>query len=223
MSDIEATGGAEAAAPSPAENLATLTSDAGFQADWSGDNGRPAQIEAVARKAELTKAAYGPADEPAQVLPEQVQAGLDAPDAVSQAAAEAMTPAADVSEYQFKWQGVAETSLEDIQAQNQLAAETAFAVGANAKYARTTVEHIDQVLSNPDTVPMTEATFEDAMNSMFGDQREATIEAARDTLMKMPEDGRDWVLRSIDSLDASTACWFIQRLATVSKANAPKL
>ena len=58
--------------------------------------------------------------------------------------------------------------------------------------------------------------------AMYGANADATILAARETLMKMPEQGRSWLLSAIDQLDAPTAVWVTGRLAAITKANTPR-
>jgi len=56
----------------------------------------------VTLKCDVTRAAYSPEADTAPALSEKIESGLNAPDAVTKAAAEAMTPAQDISEYSFK-------------------------------------------------------------------------------------------------------------------------
>ena len=182
-------GGAETAlASTPVETAAagleTLAADKAWQADFNGDNGRPAQLAAVKLKADTTRAAFNPGPDAAPTLPENIASGLNAPDAVSQAAAEAMTPATDASEFKFGWSDAQTASVEDLQQRNTVAAESAFAAGANPHYAKATIDYIDQQLANPNLVPMSGNEFDDAMAQKFGEQTDATILAARETLMK---------------------------------------
>ena len=79
-------------AETAAAGLETLAADKAWQADWSGANGRAAQRAAVTLKSDVTRAAYSPEADTAPALSEKIESGLNAPDAVSQAAAEAMTP-----------------------------------------------------------------------------------------------------------------------------------
>ena len=75
------------AAPSPTQALAGLPSDTTFNADFNGENGRPAQLAAMQRKSELAKAAHGPPDEVAPVvLPEQIADGLQGQTSTTRAA-----------------------------------------------------------------------------------------------------------------------------------------
>ena len=222
MSDMEPTGGD--VAPSPAQELSALSSDAGFQADWDGSNGRPAQIEAVARKSELMKAAHGPADDPAPTLPDAIQTGLDAPDAVSQAAAEAMIPGLSVDDYKFNWQGQGDMELEQLQDMNTVASEAALALGANPHFAQQTIEFMDQQLARPDIVPVgtNTASVVEILNRRLGADAPATLDAARAAVAKLPERSRDWLFNSMDQLDANGFAWMITRLSSIHKANAPR-
>ncbi len=222
MSDIEATGGAEAVAPSPADNLSALSKDADFMSDWDGSNGRPAQIAAVERKSALTKAAHGQADEPAPALPDSVQAGLDAPDAVSQAAAAAMVPGQSAEDYKFNWDDSASIELDTLQDMNTTAADAAFAVGASPEYAKATIDGLQTMLKQSSGIEATEATLQEALSKHFGSNADATVEAAKATLAKMPERSRDWAIDTAGQLDASGVAWFVGRLASIHKANASK-
>ena len=222
MSDIEAYDGAEAVAPSPDQELSALSRDVGFQADWDGSNGRPAQIAAVERKSALTKAAHGPADEPAPVLPEAVQAGLDAPDNMSQAAAQAMIPGTSPEDYSFVWEDTANIDLDVLRDMNTTAAEAAFAVGASPEYAKATVVGLNTMLKQSSGITATEASLQDALSRHFGSNADATVEGAKATLAKMPERSRNWAIDTAGQLDASGVAWFVGRLARVHNANTSK-
>ena len=181
---------AEAAAPtasSPVQELATLTQDASFATDFTGENGRAAQVEATARKSALTKAAHGPADEPASVLPERVQEGIDAPDNVSQAAAEAMVPGQSPEDYSFAWGNSADIDLDVLQDMNTTAAEAAFEVGASPAYAKATIDGLQTMLTQSSGIDPTEASLQDALARHFGGKADATVNAAKATLARMPE------------------------------------
>ena len=217
----QATEAAEAApvTPSPAENLATLTSDAGFQADWSGSNGRPAQIAAVARKSELTKAAHGGGDAAAPVLPERIQEGLDADDGVSRAAAAAMIPGDSPDDYTFQWADAEKTDIETMQEQTTLAAQAAYDIGASPEYARTTVRGLEDMIAKSSGIPPSEEQLTEALTRQFGANADATVEAARASLAKMSPEAREWAINAAGALDASGAAWFTGRLASVHRAN----
>ena len=124
--------GAPASTPAEtaAAGLETLAADKAWQADWSGANGRAAQRAAVTLKSDVTRAAYSPEADTAPALSEKIESGLNAPDAVTKAAAEAMTPAQDISEYSFKWENAAGMEIGELQNMDALAKETAFAVKA---------------------------------------------------------------------------------------------
>ena len=222
MSDETTTPASEPTqAEAAASEIASLKTDTAFQADFMGENGRPAQIAASERKSALTKAAHGPADEPAPELPQQVQDGLKAPDNVSKAAAEAMVPGASPNDYQFNWSEAATTDLNVLQDMNATAAEAAFEVGASPSFAKATVDGLQDMMARS-TGPATEATLEAALQRHFGSNADATVTDAKATLAKMPERARQWVLDATDHLDGDGASWLIGRLASVTKATAPK-
>ena len=210
------------AATSPAQELAALTQDAAFAADFTGENGRAAQVEATARKSALTKAAHGPTDEPAPVLPERVQEGIYAPDNVSKSAAEAMVPGQSHDDYSFVWGNSADIDLDVLQDMNEVAAEAAFEVGASPAYAKATVAGLETMLTQSSGIDPTEASLQEALTRHFGGKADATVEAARATLAKMPERSRQWALDAAGQLDASGVAWFVGRLASVHRATVPK-
>jgi hypothetical protein len=214
---------------SPQESAATelngLQGDSNFIDDFTGSNGRNAQIEATARKSALAKLAYGPAEEEAApALPEQVEAGLDSQSEINKAAADSMTPAQDASEYSFQWANAQDMSVEQVAEATSLAAETAMSIGASVPYAKATVEYIDQQLSRPDMIPMGEdgSTLVEALNQKFGDA-DAVLADAREALDAMPEHSRAWVVETVEKLDGSTAAWLLGRISTIRKSQRPTL
>jgi hypothetical protein len=83
-------------------DIGGLMSDKDFQANYNGDNGRKAQVAAVAQKSALHETAYS--DTPAEIaapLPDAIQDGLDSQDDLSQAMAESLKPAEDIGDYNF--------------------------------------------------------------------------------------------------------------------------
>jgi hypothetical protein len=221
---VEPTGGGEAPAPSPVETatagLATLSADKAFQADWSGENGRPAQIAAVALKAQTTRAAFNPEPDTAPVLPDALAAAVDDPNATeaTRARVEGMIPGQSVEDYTFRFEGAADMGTEELQEMTATAQEAALAMGANPAYARATIEFIDTALSrNPE--PATEDQVIDALNTRHGLQAKATVRAASATVAKMPEHSRQWLFDALDSLDANSQAWAINRLASIHRAN----
>ena len=214
---------AETATPAEtaAAGLETLASDKAWQADFNGDNGRPAQLAAVKLKADTTRAAFDPEADRSQRLSEQMEVGLAAPDAISQASAAAMVPAQDVSEYSFKWENASNMEIEELQAMDTTAKEAAFAIGANPHFARATIEAMDAQLSKPEGsyIPTTSDDLESHLQAQLGDKADATLEAALATMQQMPEAGQKWLQASLSKLDTSTAAWVVQRLASVARAN----
>lgn len=207
---------------SPVQELAALSTDTAFQADFAGENGRAAQIAASERKSALTKTAHGPADEPAPVLPERVEDGLNAQDNVSKAAAEAMVPGTSPADYSFTWSDAGSIDLDALQDMNTVAAEAAFAVEASPEYAKATIDGLQTMLTQSSGIAPTEASLQDALSRHFGSKADAAVVAAKATLAKMPERSRQWALDAAEQLDASGVAWLVGRLASVHKATAPK-
>ena len=77
--------GAPASTPAEtaAAGLETLAADKAWQADFNGDNGRPAQRAAVKLKSDVTRSAYSPESDTTPALPEKIASGLNAPDAIT--------------------------------------------------------------------------------------------------------------------------------------------
>ena len=198
--------------------LSTLMGNPDFTSDFSGANGRQAQIQARDKKSALTRAAHGPADEPTPVLPERIQEGIDATDNVSKAAAAAMIPGASPADYKFTWSNASETDLGVLQEQNSVAAEGAHAIGASPEYAKATVRALDEMVSRSTGIDPTEASLQDALTRQFGGNSDNTVAAARATLAKMPERSREWALNTASKLDAAGVAWFVGRLASVHRA-----
>ncbi|MBT6824967.1 MAG: hypothetical protein HOA60_02420 [Rhodospirillales bacterium] len=209
-------------APDAGNEVAALQSDAGFMADWSGENGRSAQIAAVERKSALHEQAYGGEQETIEpIMSEQVAEGLKAEDSVSQEAAAAMIPAQDVSEYHFNWQGQADMELEQLAEINTVAKEAAFAMGANPHYAQQTIEFIDQQLTRTGIVPCGDnpESVVEVLNQRLGQNAAPTIAAAKAACAKLPAHSREWLFKSMDQLDASGFAYIIARLASIQRAN----
>lgn len=204
-----------------AAGLETLAADKAWQADFNGDNGRPAQLAAVKLKADATRAAFNPEPDNTPALPKNIVNGLNAADAVSQAAAEAMVPAQDISEYSFKWENASSMEVGQLQNMDAVAKEAAFAVNANPHFARATIEAMDRQLSKPEGSypPTTSDTLDAHLHDKLGDQADATLQAALTTMEKMPPDAQTWLQNSLSKLDTSTAAWVVQRLASVHRAN----
>jgi hypothetical protein len=204
----------------PDGDIAALQSDAGFVADWSGENGRAAQVAAVERKSALHEAAYGGEQETVEpIMSEQVAEGLQAEDSVTQEAAAAMIPAQDMSEYHFNWQGQGDMELGQLADMNTVASEAAFALGANPHYARQTIEFIDQQLSRPDMAGASADDVIETLNARHGMQAKATVDAARAAVERMPESARQWLFDAMDGLDANSHAWVVNRLASIHRAN----
>ena len=208
-------------AETAAAGLETLAADKAWQADWSGANGRAAQRAAVTLKSDVTRAAYSPEADTAPALSEKIESGLHAPDAVTKAAAEAMTPAQDISEYSFKWENAAGMEIGELQNMDALAKETAFAVKAPPAFARATLEAMDKQLSKPEGsfTPTTADALDSHLQAQLGGKADATLAAALATFELMPPDGQAWLQNSLSRLDTSTAAWVVQRMASLNRAN----
>ena len=220
------TGPAEAVEAAPTASsaiseIAALGRDVAFHDDFTGSNGRAAQVAAVERKSALHKQAYGPAPDPVAVLPERVQDGLEAPDAITKQAATAMIPGASPADYKFNWTDAANTDIEALQSQNNLAAEASFAIGASPEYAKATIAGMESMIASS-RAPATAESLDVALQRSFGANSDATVEAARTALLKMPQPARDWFGRALDKLDAAGATWAIGRLASVTRATTPR-
>jgi hypothetical protein len=198
MTDIDGTGTAEAAALSPVETatagLETLSADKAWQSDFNGDNGRSAQLSAVKFKSNVVHAAFNPEVDTAFVLLDQMADGLEAFDAVSRAAAEAMIPATSTNDFAFKWEVAADMKISGLQNLNTLAKEIAFAVNANPHFARATIEMIDHQLSKLDGsyAPTNDVDLTDHLRAQLGNQADATLQSALAAFQKMPPDSQAW-------------------------------
>jgi hypothetical protein len=101
-------------------------------------------------KSAVTRSAFPSEPDTASTLPEKIESGLNAPDAITKATAEAMAPAQDISEYNFKWANAASLEIGELKNMGALAKETAFAVKAPPAFARATLEAMDKQLSKPE-------------------------------------------------------------------------
>jgi hypothetical protein len=208
---------------SAASELSGLQSDADFVADFTGGNGRVAQVEAASRKSALTKLAHGPEEEPAPaVIPPRIEEGLSDQNTITRASSEAMIPGQATTDYSFTWEGAESMDVEALQDMSATAAEAALAVGASPEFTKSTINGLQSMLRQSSGVEPTESTMNEALAKHFGDNADATVTAAKATLALMPERSREWALDTAAKLDATGASWFIGRLASVHKANAPK-
>jgi hypothetical protein len=222
--DTGDTGAAEAAAPTDAEaataEISGLARDQNYQASWSGKNGRQEQLAAAAYKSGLMRRAHGgPADEPEPNNPQAIADGLLDSSEATQSLAAGMTPAADVSEYKFKFEGTADMDTAALADLTSVAAKGAMAAGASVEYARATIEHVDQVLSKSSGEMANAGDIEDALQRQFGPAIEATQEHARATLAKMPEKSQAMITNALDRMPAADGAWLMGRLATLNKVH----
>jgi hypothetical protein len=201
--------------------LETLAADRTWQADFDGVNGRPAQLAAVKLKSDVARSAFPSEPDTTPALPEKIESGLRAPDAVSQAAAEAMTPATSVDDFNFIWKDAANMEIGELKNMDTLAKETALAVKANPAFARATLEAMDKQLSKPEGsyTPTTADALDSHLKAQLGDKADATLQAALATFELMPPDGQAWLENSLSRLDTSTASWVVQRMASLNRAN----
>jgi hypothetical protein len=215
--------GAPASTPAEtaAAGLETLAADKTWQADWSGVNGRAAQRAAVKLKSAVTRSAFPSEPDTASTLPEKIESGLNAPDAVSQAAAEGMVPATSADDFNFVWKDAANMEIGELQNMDTLAKETALAVKANPAFARATLEAMDRQLSKPEGsyTPTTADALDRHLQTQLGDKADATLAAALATFELMPPDGKAWLQASLSKLDTNTAAWVVQRMASIHRAN----
>jgi hypothetical protein len=216
--------GAEAAAPTDAEaataEISGLARDQNYQDAWSGKNGRQDQKAAVQYKAELMRRAHGgDPDEPEPNNPQSIADGLLDSSEATQSLAAGMVPGADPSEYKFRFEGSADMEAADLQNLNSVAAEGAFAAGASPEYARSTIEHVDRVLSKYTGEMANAGDIEDALQRQFGANTEATQDNARTTLAKMPEKSQAMIIDALDRMPAADGAWLMGRLATLNKVH----
>ena len=217
---------ATTAEPTPAEaaqaELSTLKTDTAFAEAFVGKRGHEAQRDAIERKTALHQAAYGEPEAAPPALPERIQDALDNQSTVAQAAAQAMTPGQSVDDYSFTWADASTTDLETLQAQNTLAAEAAFDIGASPEYARTTVRTLEDMVARHDGQEPSMEQLQAALSTLYGGNADATVEAAKASLALMSPEARQWAIDAAGRLDAVGVAWFTGRLASVHKANAPK-
>ena len=225
--DTGDTGGAEAAAPSDADTarseIDSLGRDTAFQDAWSGKNGRQEQISARDYKTDLMRRAHGaPEPEAGPEHPQVIKEGLSDASEATRAIAAGMTPASDVSEYKFKFEGSADMDTAALTDLNSVAAEGAFAAGASPEYARATIEQVDRVLSKATGDMANAGDIEDALQRQYGANTEATQENARATLAKMPERSQAMIIDALDRMPAADGAWLMGRLATLNKVHSLK-
>jgi hypothetical protein len=226
MSDTEVATAESTPAETATAGLETLAADREWQADFNGDNGRPAQIAAVKLKSDVTRSAYSTDPDTTPALPDALSDALNDPNAreVTIAAAEAMIPGTDASDYSFRWEGAANMDVEQLKGQTAVAAEACMAIGAAPEYAATTVQFMDQQLARPDLVPCGDNpdSVVEVLNQRLGMDAAPTVAAAKAACEKLPERSREWLFNSMDQLDASGFAWVVSRLASIHKVNTPK-
>ena len=98
-----------------------------------------------------------------------------------------MGPGQSPEDYSFNWSDAATTDLDVLQDMNATAAEAAFAVGASPKYAKATIDGLQTMLTQSSGIDPTEASLQDALARHFGTRADATVNAAKATLARMPE------------------------------------
>jgi len=200
-----------------AAGLETLAANKKWRSDFDGASGRPAQLAAAKLKSEVTRSAFNPEADTNPAQPESVES---AQGAVTQAAAEAMAPGQDPSEYSFKWENSADFEIGELQNMSEVAKQAAFDVGANPHFARATIEAMDRQLSKEGSyTPTNSDALDDHLHSQLGDKADATLQGALATFEKMPPEAQAWLQNSLSRLDTSTAAWAVQRLAAINRAN----
>ncbi len=206
----------EAPAPSPSEAVANLQADKEWTADFSGTNGRQAQLRAVERKTALLR----PAEDASPAVPEHLKEALE--DSSTRPHAERYVPAQSPEEYKFTFNDA--ESFEHAKEITSLAQETAFAVGANPQFAQATVKHVQERIARVAegaSVDANPGSLDAAIEARYGSKATETIEAAGEALAAMPEQGRQWVQNTLRTLDPETATWFVGRLASTRRASRP--
>ena len=206
----------EAPAPSPSEAVANLQADASWSSDFSGANGRQAQLRAVERKTALLR----PSEDVSPAVPEHLKEALE--DSSTRPHAERYVPAQSPEEYKFTFNDA--ESFDHAKEITSLAQETAFAVGANPQFAQATVKHVQERIgrvAEGASVDVNPGSLDAALASRFGDKASETIDLAGEALDAMPEHGRAWVQNTLKALDPETATWFVGRLASTRRASRP--
>ena len=207
---------------SPIASLTALQRSPEFHADWSGNNGRAAQKEAVERKSALLKTLHGAPETYAAPIPEQLADAMDSSNDIIKETAAGMVPASNPSEYSFKFEGVEAMELQDIAELNELAAETAFSAGASVAYGKSTIEAVDRALAKSDGTPPSVGDLETAMSRQYGDRLPEIQASARATIARMPERSQKWVTSIMERLPASDGAFLLGRLASINRAAGPR-
>ena len=217
--------GAPASTPAEtaAAGLETLAADKTWQADFNGDNGRPAQLAAVKLKSETTRAAFTSEPDTASTLPEKIESGLNSPDPTVRAAAEAMKPGESPDDYSFTWADTSAIGIDELKNMTAVASEAAFSIGANPGAAKSVVAFIEKGLSaNTSGAEITPDQLDTALADKFGGDADAIAEMAVEVIAQMPDAGKTWLTASLKGLDSSSAALVVGKLARVGAANAPK-
>jgi len=215
----------EIAAPVPepapaAESFATLQSDANWQAAFNGNQGRPAQIEAARAKTAALKADAGFTDPTPETPPAGLADALASPSEAERNAAEGLTPETNAGAFSnYQWSDAADVSTDELAARNTAIGEVVVATGANAHYAKATIDMLDQAVTRADAaaVPHTTEGLMKAVTKSYGDQADATLALAKQTVAAMPADTQEWLHATLERVDPSTFSWTVGRLATIAR------
>ena len=211
-------------AETAAAGLETLAADKAWQADWSGAHGRAAQRAAVKLKSDVTRSAFTSEPVTASALPEKIQAGLDHPDPSVRAAAAAMRPGESPADYSFTWADASAIGIDALKNMNEIAADSAFSIGASPGAAKSVVAFIEKQLSaNTSGAEITPEQLDTALAVKFGGDADAIATLAVEVVAKMPDAGKAWLTSALRGLDPSAAALVVGKLARVGAANAPKV
>jgi len=214
----------EIAAPVPeaaaAETFATLQSDANWQAAFNGEQGRPAQIDAVRAKTAALKADAGFTDPTPDTPPAGLADALASPSEAERNVAEGLTPETNAGAFSnYQWSDAADVTTDELAARNSAIGEAVVATGANAHYAKATIDMLDQAVSRADAgaAPHTVDGLMEAVTKSYGANADATLALAKQTMAAMPPTTQDWLHATLERVDSSTFAWTVGRLATIAR------
>jgi hypothetical protein len=219
MSEMNAPAPVTESAPA-AESFATLQSDTNWQSAFNGEQGRPAQKEAVAAKTAALKADAGHTDPAPEPPPAGLADALASPSEAERNVAEGLAPETDAGAFSnHLWSDTAEVTADELSARNSAIGEAVVATGANAHYARATIDMLDQAVTraDPAAAPHTVDGLMKAVTKSYGDQADATLALAKFTVAAMPAATQDWLHATLERVDPSTFAWTVGRLATVAR------
>lgn len=217
MTDEIAAPVTEAAAP---ESFATLQADANWQAAFNGEQGRPAQIDAVRAKTAALKADAGHIEPTPDTPPAGLADALASPSEAERNAAEGLAPETDAGAFSnYQWSDAADVGTDELAARNSAIGEAVVATGANTHYAKATIDMLDQAVSRADVgaAPHTVDGLMEAVTKSYGANADDTIALAKQTVAAMPADTQEWLHQTLERVDPSTFSWTVGRLATIAR------